>query len=274
MIAVKKTDVQKTVSKDYARMLKESEDRSSCCGRQSGAGTISKLAGYEPAQHQEEAASQSFGCGNPLAFADIESGQTVLDLGSGAGLDLMLAADRTGPSGRVIGIDMTQEMVDKATENLSRAGYSNVEVRMGRIENLPLADSSVDWVISNCVINLSQDKARVFSEVARVLKPGGHFSISDIVVESLPGFLRENAALYSACVAGAISEQAYLAGLRDAGLDDVQVTQRLVYEESQLVSLISSEIPGLNLCQELIDEIAPTVAGKVWSAKFTGRRAG
>jgi arsenite methyltransferase len=274
MIEMKKTDVQETVSKDYAQMLKDIEDRSSCCDLQSGAGTISKLAGYKPALHQQEAASQSFGCGNPLAFADIEPGQIVLDLGSGAGLDLMLAADRTGPSGRVIGIDMTQEMVDKATENISRAGYSNVEVRMGMIESLPIADSSVDWVISNCVINLSQDKARVFSEIARVLKPGGHFSISDIVVESLPDFLRENAALYSACVAGAISEQAYLAGLCDAGLEDVQVTQRLVYEESQMVALISSEIPGLNLSQELIDEIAPTLAGKVWSAKSTGRKAG
>ena len=271
---MKKTDIQETVSRDYARMLKDTEDQSSCCDRQSGAGTISKLAAYEPAPNQKEAASQSFGCGNPLAFADIQAGQTVLDLGSGAGLDLMLAADRTGPAGKVIGIDMTQEMVDRATDNISKAGYTNVEVRMGLIENLPIEDSSVDWVISNCVINLSQDKARVFSEVARVLKPGGHFSISDIVVEALPDFLREHAALYSACVAGAISEQAYLAGLRDAGLEDVQVTQRIVYEQSQLRSLISSEIPGLDISQELIDDIVPTVTGKVWSAKFTGRMAG
>jgi arsenite methyltransferase len=267
---MKKTAVQVTVSKDYARMLKETADRQSCCDARSGPGMIASLAGYQPALHQEEAAAQSFGCGNPLAFVDIKPGQTVLDLGCGAGLDLMLAADRTGPAGRVIGIDMTQEMVDKAIGNVSSAGYSNIEVRLGVIEDLPMEDGSVDWVISNCVVNLSTDKARVFREIARVLKPGGRFSISDIVVEELPDFLRENAALYSACVAGAISEQSYLAGLRDAGLEDIQITQRLVYEESQLVSLISSEIPGLDLSREMIDKIAPTVAGKVWSAKFTG----
>lgn len=271
---MKKSPLQEAVSKDYARMLKGTVERASCCEQKSGAGMISSLAGYEPASHQEEAASQSFGCGNPLAFIDIEPGQTVLDLGSGAGLDLMLAADRTGPAGKVIGIDMTQEMVDKATANIKAAGYDNVEVRQGMIESLPIADSSVDWVISNCVINLSQEKARVFSEIARVLKPGGHFSISDIVVQELPEFLRENAALYSACVAGAISEQAYLEGLRDAGLVHIQITDRLVYEESQLASLISCEIPGLDISQELIDEIAPMVAGKVWSARFIGRMAG
>lgn len=267
---MKKNAVQQEVSKEYARMLKDTENRKCGGASQSGPGVISGLAGYQPQAHQEEAASQSFGCGNPLAFADIEPGQTVLDLGSGAGLDLMLAADRVGPAGRVIGIDMTQEMVDKARENVTRAGYTNIDVRLGVIEDLPLPDSSVDWVISNCVINLSTDKALVFNEVARVLKPGGRFSISDIVVEELPGFLRENAALYSACIAGAISEEAYLAGLRDAGLEEIAVSQRLVYEASQLVSLISCELPGLDLSQELIDEIAPMVAGKVWSAKFIG----
>jgi SAM-dependent methyltransferase len=268
---MKKNAVQEEVSKEYARMLKDNETRKGSGASQSGPGVIAGLAGYEPESHQQAAASQSFGCGNPLAFADIEPGQTVLDLGSGAGLDLMLAADRVGSAGRVIGIDMTQEMVDKARENVTKAGYTNIDVRLGVIEDLPLPDSSVDWVISNCVINLSTDKARVFNEVARVLKPGGRFSISDIVVEELPEFLRENAALYSACIAGAISEEAYLAGLRYAGLEDIAVSERLVYEASQLVSLISCELPGLDLSKEMIDEIAPMVAGKVWSAKFIGR---
>ena len=272
---MKKTAVQETVSKDYARMLKDTENQPSCCSTpRPGPGSIASLAGYEPDTHQQEAAGQSFGCGNPLAFAQIQSGQTVLDLGSGAGLDLMLAADRTGPTGRVIGVDMTQEMVDKATDNVSRAGYSNIDVRLGMIEELPIENSSVDWVLSNCVINLSQDKARVFSEIARVLKPGGRFSISDIVVEELPEFVRENAAMYSACVAGAIAEQAYLDGLQDAGLEELQVTERLVYEASQLVALIGDELPGLDLSPELVASIAPTIAGKVWSAKFTGRMAG
>ncbi len=268
---MKKNAVQEEVSKEYARMLKDNETRKGSGASQSGPGVIAGLAGYEPESHQQAAASQSFGCGNPLAFADIEPGQTVLDLGSGAGLDLMLAADRVGSAGRVIGIDMTQEMVDKARENVTKAGYTNIDVRLGVIEDLPLPDSSVDWVISNCVINLSTDKARVFNEVARVLKPGGRFSISDIVVEELPEFLRENAALYSACIAGAISEEAYLAGLRYAGLQDIAVSERLVYEASQLVSLISCELPGLDLSKEMIDEVAPMVAGKVWSAKFIGR---
>ena len=271
---MEKTDVHKTVSKDYARMLQESSKQTSCCGSPTGAGLISTLAGYEPQPQHEEAAAQSFGCGNPLAFADIQPGQTVLDLGSGAGLDLILAAERVGPSGRVIGIDMTQEMIDKAMENVARAGHANVEVRMGMIEQMPVEDQSVDWVISNCVINLSPEKDRVFSEIARVLKPGGRFSISDIVVEDLPGFLRDNAALYSACVAGAISEQTYLDGLRQAGLEGLEVTERLVYDESQIVALISCEIPGLELSEDLIREVAPTVTGKVWSAKFAGRMAG
>lgn len=271
---MQKTDVHETVSRDYARMLKETKKGNSCCGAKPAAGTLSRLAGYQPEPHQEDTAAQSFGCGNPLAFTDIQPGQTVLDLGSGAGLDLMLAADRVGPSGNVIGVDMTQEMVDKARDNVAGAGYRNIDVRLGMIEELPIEDNSVDWVISNCVINLSPHKARVFNEVARVLKPGGQFSISDIVVEELPDFVRANAALYSACVAGAISEQEYLCGLRNAGLNEAEVSERLVYSESQLASLVECEIPGLEINQEQISEIVPCIAGKVWSAKFTGRKCG
>jgi SAM-dependent methyltransferase len=270
---MEKSDVHETVSRDYARMLREAEARPSCCAPATGPGTISTLAGYEPEAHQEEAASQSFGCGNPLAFAGVEAGQTVLDLGSGAGLDLMLAAEKVGSSGRVIGVDMTQEMIDKAEANIQRAGLGNVELRLGMIEQLPVEDASVDWVISNCVINLSPDKPGVFAEIARVLKPGGHFSISDIVVQDLPDFLRDNAALYSACVAGAISEPEYLQGLLEAGLE-ASVSERLVYDQSQLVGLITCEIPGLQLDEALIAEVAPAVVGKVWSAKFTGTRGG
>ena len=137
---MKKTNVQESVSKDYARMLKETADRHSCGDTKSGPGMIASLAGYQPAVHQEEAAAQSFGCGNPLAFVNIKPGETVLDLGCGAGLDLMLAADRTGPAGKVIGIDMTQEMVDKAIGNVGSAGYGNIEVSLGIIEDLPIED--------------------------------------------------------------------------------------------------------------------------------------
>lgn len=268
-----KSEIHDTVSKDYARMLKEAEQRPPCCAPRSGPGTIATLAGYQPAPEQQEVAGQSFGCGNPLAFAGVQRGQTVLDLGSGAGLDLILAAEQVGPEGRVIGIDMTQEMIDKAIDNVARAGHDNVDVRLGMIEQLPVEDSSVDWVISNCVINLSPDKPRVFSEIARVLRPGGRFSISDIVVQDLPEYLRDNATLYSACVAGAISEQAYLDGLAGAGLQDLEVVERLVYDQSQLAGLISCEIPGLQLDEDMIAQIAPQVVGKVWSAKFAGGKA-
>ncbi|MCB1676759.1 MAG: arsenite methyltransferase [Halioglobus sp.] len=270
---MEKTDIHKQVSRDYVRMLEAAEAHSACCAPPSGAGTVAAVAGYAPETRELEAAGQSFGCGNPLAFAAVTAGQTVLDLGCGAGLDLLLAAEKVGPSGAVIGIDMTQEMVDRARTHVAAAGLDNVEVRLGMIEQMPVASTSVDWVISNCVINLSPEKARVFSEIARVLKPGGRFSISDIVVEDLPEALRENATLYSACVAGAISEAAYLDGLRAAGLDELDVVERQVYAESQLVSLITSEIPGLELSAELIAHIAPQVVGKVWSAKFTGTRA-
>ena len=173
----------------------------------------------------------SFGCGNPLAFAGVRPGATVLDLGSGAGYDLLAAADATGPSGRVIGIDMTDAMLDAAREHTR--GHDNIELRKGVIENLPVDDASVDWVISNCVINLSPEKDRVFAEIRRVLKPGGRFSISDIVAESMPEHLKRDDKAYAACVSGAIPEADYVDGLRRAGLVDVEVTERVAYDAHQ-----------------------------------------
>jgi SAM-dependent methyltransferase len=178
-----------------------------------------------------ENAPVSFGCGNPLALAQIEPGDTVLDLGSGAGLDLLVAAEKVGPSGQVIGVDMTQDMIDTANRNAVQAGFANVEVRHGLIEDLPVDSESVDLVISNCVINLSPEKERVFSEIYRVLKPGGRFSISDIVAENLPEALRTNEDAYCACVGGAVSETAYVEGLERAGLSSVKVTERQEYGE-------------------------------------------
>jgi ubiquinone/menaquinone biosynthesis C-methylase UbiE len=267
---MQKTDLHEKVSSDYARMLEQAQSRPSGCSASPGPGTIASLAGYTIESQHRQTAGQSFGCGNPLAFADIQPGQTVLDLGCGAGLDLMLAADRVGATGHVIGIDMTQAMVEQARENIERAGYSTIEVRSGMIEHLPVADDSVDWVLSNCVINLAPDKARVFREIARVLKSGGRFSIADIVVDALPDSLRANAALYSACVAGAISEQAYIDTLRAADFQQLAVTDRLVYDSSQLAALVEFEIPGLELSPQQLTDILPLVAGKVKSVKFTG----
>lgn len=266
-------DIRSEVSVAYAKALQRSrEGKGGCCGA-GGSRLTTSLAGYgaQEAAHAE-AASSSFGCGNPLAFAGVEPGQTVLDLGSGAGLDLLIASDKVGPGGRVIGVDMTEDMLEAARENARKAGRANIELRRGFIEELPVADASVDWVISNCVINLSPDKPRVFAEIFRVLKPGGRFSISDVVAEDLPGWLRESAAAYAACVAGAISEEKYLRGLAEAGLTDVRVVERIHYDRAQLAALVGDDAAELPLPPDLRERGLDAAAGKVWSAKFEGRR--
>jgi SAM-dependent methyltransferase len=204
-----------------------------------------------------------------------------LDLGSGAGIDLLLAAKKVGTTGKVIGVDMTAAMIEKARENVAAAGLTNVEIRPGIIEDLPVEDSSVDWVISNCVINLSPEKARVFAEIARVLKPGGKMLVSDIVAEDLPPEIAGNRQLYSSCLAGAISEPAYLEGLRQAGLVEVEVKDRLVYDCAQIEAFLGSELAeaspgGCGCCRGAPRTLAQTWAsrlqGKVASLKVSGRK--
>lgn len=269
------SDVREEVSRAYARALERSKQKTSsaCCAPSTS--VVSAAAGYTDQDRtgREAAAQSSFGCGNPLAFAGVEPGQTVLDLGSGAGMDLLLAAEKVGPTGQVIGVDMTDEMIAAARDNIRRAGVDNVEVRKGHIEELPVDEASVDWVISNCVINLSPDKSRVFGEIARVLRPGGRISISDIVVEELPDWIRQNAAAYAACIAGAIRESEYLAGLRDAGLVDVEVTERLVYDAAQLEAMVATDLASFDLDPQLLSAGLEQAAGKVWSAKVVGRRS-
>jgi len=248
-------------------------------------GVAAKLAGYGPQELSAlpaEAVVNSFGCGNPLAFAEVRPGEVVLDLGSGAGIDLLIAAGKVGPSGRVIGVDMTEEMIERARRNVAAAELTHVEVRKGLIEELPVAAASVDWVISNCVINLSPEKDRVFAEIARVLKPGGRMVVSDIVAEELPDAVRSDPALYSSCLAGAISEAEYLAGLERAGLVEVEVRERLVYDASQLAELACSE--GLSCGEKAPGDgrsasvgltkraVADLLAGKIWSARFHARK--
>ncbi|QAZ69223.1 methyltransferase domain-containing protein [Solidesulfovibrio carbinolicus] len=246
---------------------------SGCCG--AGGGTLIELAGYGPEREQHvQAAATSFGCGNPLAFSGVEPGQTVLDLGSGAGFDLLIAADRVGPTGKVVGVDMTEAMLAAARENIARAGLDSViEVRQGHIEALPVADASVDWVISNCVINLSTDKAAVFAEIFRVLRPGGRIAISDIVAEDLPPAVLASVAGHAACVSGAISEAAYLAGLAGAGLVDVAAPERLVYSAEQLRALFGEALSETLESLGGVD-FADVVAGKVASLRFVGRKPG
>ncbi len=278
---------RQTVSKAYTEALdRATKGASSCCapsccapdgaqapdvGAQAPA-VASLVAGYgAEADAHPEAAATSFGCGNPLAFAEVAAGETVVDLGSGAGFDLLIAADKVGPSGRVIGVDMTDAMIDRARANAATAGATQVEVRKGIIEDLPVRDASADWVISNCVINLSPEKPKVFGEIARVLKPGGRIRISDIVAQDLPDWIKGHAAAYAACVAGAISEEDYVQGLRDAGLEDVQVTERFVYDADMLTGMVANDLANLGLDEATLAAGVAQVEGKVWSARFEAR---
>jgi SAM-dependent methyltransferase len=246
---------------------------------------VSRLAGYTPDELEAlppAAVLNSYGCGHPLAFSEVQAGEVVLDLGCGAGLDLLLAARMVGPSGRVIGVDMTDPLLERARGNIADAGLTNAEVRKGIIEELPLEGDSVDWVISNCVINLSPEKHRVFAEIARVLRPGGRMLVSDIVVEALPAWARENEVLYGSCVAGAISEKEYIDELRKAGLTDIRIRNRIVYDEAQLGAFLGGELPesaGACSCGgsrsgvcETADDLARQLAGKIWSVKIFARK--
>jgi arsenite methyltransferase len=249
-----------------------------CCAPPAAAmkGGMAKVAGYtteELAQLPADAVQNSFGCGNPLAFAGVQAGQTVLDIGSGAGIDCFIAAEKVGPGGKVIGLDMTPEMIARARANAVAAGVTNAEFRLGEAERMPVDDESVDWIISNCVINLSPDKPAVFREIARVLRPGGRIAISDIVAQDLPAALRESQDAWTGCLAGAISEAEYLRGLEAAGLTDVRVGARIVYEASQLKGLFASSCCGLSGGSGLDPGVlAEAAAGKIWSARFGGRK--
>lgn len=235
--------IREEVKETYAKAISRKNPSCCCSLEETCCSTKAKDIGYREEELNNFPADSNittFGCGNPLAYSEVREGDVVLDLGPGAGLDLLIAARKVGPSGQVIGVDMTEEMITKAKENIKVAGVKNVEVRKGLIENLPVESSSVDWVISNCVINLSPEKEKVFSEIARVLKPGGRMIVSDMVGENIPEWLRENKNLYSACISGVVSEKEYLSGLRKAGLEKVKVSERIVYNSDELESIIKS----------------------------------
>lgn len=272
-------DVRRDVSKVYSDALAKPSGCGCGCARPVQKGVAAKLGGYteeELAALPSDAVVNSFGCGNPVAFAELGAGDVVLDLGSGAGVDLLLAAKMVGPSGRVIGVDMTDDMIAKARKNIAEAGFANVEVRKGIIEELPVDAASVDWVISNCVINLSPEKHKVFREIARVLRPGGRMLVSDIVAEGLPQEVLDEVAFYSTCVAGAISEEQYLAGLQSAGLAEAEVRERLVYDAGQIASFVDSELSNAASldaeAKQRLRNLAHSLAGKVWSAKIAARK--
>jgi len=231
---MKKEDTKKIVRQGYAKVAKQGSSccgpSTSCCGTTDIASDISRKIGYtdEELQSIPDGANLGLGCGNPVAIASLKEGKTVIDLGSGPGLDCFLAADKVGKKGKVIGVDMTQEMLEKARENAGKGSYSNVEFRLGEIENLPVADNSADVVISNCVINLSPDKQRVFEETFRVLKPGGRIMVSDVVLaKPLPENIMESVDAYIGCISGAITKEKYLDMIKAAGFKDVDIVDEL-----------------------------------------------
>jgi arsenite methyltransferase len=223
--------IKSQVRNRYAAVAKQESSccSPSCCGDQP---SVNPLVDYgDLSLNIIEGADLGLGCGLPTQDAGIRAGDKVLDLGSGAGMDVFLAAKATGPQGRVIGVDMTPEMIAKAWDNAVRGGYTNVDFRLGEIENLPVEDASVDVVLSNCVINLVPNKARVFSEIYRVIKPGGRFSISDMVTYGdVPQEIREDMALWAGCVAGALDRDAYLQIVRDAGFIDLHIKDFVEYD--------------------------------------------
>ena len=257
--------VKETIQAKYGEAAQRARvgDKAGCCGTGCGCGdpVTSNLYGEgETAGLPDAAVSASLGCGNPTALIDLQPGQTVLDLGSGGGIDVLLSARRVGPSGRVYGLDMTDEMLALARENQRQAGVENVEFLKGEIENIPLPDESVDVIISNCVINLSSDKARVLSEAFRVLKPGGRFAVSDVVVRGeLPEAVRRSMELWVGCVAGALHEQDYKRFLGEAGFEGIELEPWRVYSASDAKEFLSGT--GVDA-----DRIAGEIDGQVLSA--------
>ena len=266
---MKEEEIKKVVREGYAEIAKKSSSCcapvNSCCSQPTLAEDISRKIGYsdEELGSVPQGANLGLGCGNPVALASLAEGEIVLDLGSGAGFDSFLAANKVGQSGKIIGVDMTPEMIDKARANAQEGGYKNVEFRLGEIENIPAADNSVDIVISNCVINLSPDKKRVFSEAFRVLKPGGRLMVSDVVLlKELPNFIRESVAAYVGCISGALIKDDYLETIGEAGFQEVKIIDEAYFSLDFMVDDPTTKaiINKMKATKEDIENIENSVA--------------
>jgi SAM-dependent methyltransferase len=263
---VTETNVKEVVKEKYGQAaLRAKSGGSACCGATASSGCADPITSnlYEVFQTEgipEEALLASLGCGNPTALAKLNPGETVLDLGSGGGIDVLLSAKRVGPTGKAYGLDMTDEMLALAHENKKKAGVQNVEFLRGEIEHIPLPDNSVDVVISNCVINLSTDKDQVLREAYRVLKPGGRFAVSDVVTRGeIAPEIRQNVLLWIGCVAGALDESEYRGKLASAGFGEIDVEPTRIYRAADAREFLSSA--GIDA-----GAIAPEVDGKFMSA--------
>jgi len=261
---MEKEKMKKIVRKDYGKIAK---NESCCCGP----GNSREIGYTEEELRSVPEGAFSLGCGNVVGLASLEEGETVLDLGSGVGLDCFLAAKRVGGKGRVIGVDMTPEMIDKAREIARKGNYRNVEFRLGEIENLPVADGSIDVIVSNCVINLSPYKRRVFKEALRVLKPGGRLIISDIVLlRELPEAIKKSAKAYIGCLSGAIRKDKYIDVIKEAGFQQVKIIEEAHFPVECLVNDPTAKIviENSNISIEKVREIADSVVSiKVYGVK-------
>jgi len=273
---MKEETIRRAVRNRYAKVAKNNK---SCCSGMSPCGVdeaelsknISRRIGYSQKEIESvpEGANMGLGCGNPVALASLKKGETVLDLGSGGGFDCFLAARKVGENGRVIGVDMTPEMVDKARENAKKGKYTNVEFRLGEIENLPVADNTVDVIISNCVINLSTNKGRVFQEALRTLKPGGRLMVSDIVLlKKLPEAIRNSIRAYTGCLSGAEMKTEYLKMMENAGFKEVTVIEEDQFPVENMANDPTAQVIVKNskLPTKEIRKIATTVASVKVSA--------
>ena len=269
-----KGEIRKTVREGYGKIARQDNSccasEKSCCGSTHSAQNIGRKIGYseEELKAVPEGANLGLGCGNPIALASLKEGEVVLDLGSGAGFDCFLAANQVGKAGKVIGVDMTAEMLDRARENARKGNYDNVEFRLGEIENLPLGDRQVDVIISNCVINLSPNKKRVFEEAFRVLRPGGNLMVSDIVLlRELPEEIRNSVAAYVGCMAGAVTKKEYLEAIQAAGFEETSVLGEAAFSAELLVNDPAAREIAKNL--KLSRERAEDLANSVVSIKVS-----
>jgi len=271
---MEKEEIRKVVREGYGKIAKQDSSccgsKKSCCGGANSAQDIGRKIGYseEELKAVPEGANLGLGCGNPIALASLKEGEVVLDLGSGAGFDCFLAANQVGKTGKVIGVDMTAEMLDRARENARKGNYDNVEFRLGEIENLPLGDHQVDVIISNCVINLSPNKKRVFQEAFRVLRPGGKLMVSDIeLLKDLPAEIRNSVAAYVGCVAGATTKKDYLEAVQAAGFEQTRVLGETAFSTELLANDPAAREIAKNL--KLSRERAEDLANSVVSIKVS-----
>lgn len=240
-------EIKRAVRSRYGQIARQEQKNCECCDCGSNPQSLAQAAGYsgDDLSRVPGEAVMGLGCGNPAAVADLKAGEVVVDLGSGAGVDVFLAANKVGLKGRVIGVDMTEEMVRRAEGIAEANGYNNVEFRLGEMEDLPVEDESVDVVLSNCVVNLSPDKSRVFREAHRALRPGGRLIVSDIVSEgALPAEMKSDADAWACCIGGALEQREYLGVIKAAGFDDVRVLAskefQIAAEESQAPARLTS----------------------------------